>query len=145
VKVVDANVLIFASNEDAEYHLSARSWLASALSGSTTLIVPWLVAIGYLRVITNPKIFRQPAPVPDAVGFITSLVAHPTVVMGEPDIRHLDRVQQLLAPLGRGGDLVNDAHVAALALQYGASVVSYDLDFRLFPDVRWERPPTPEV
>lgn len=145
MKVVDANVLVYASNEDAEYHPSAWHWLASALSGSTTLIVPWMVAIGYLRVITNPKIFREPATVADAVRFLDGLVSRPTVVMGEPDRRHFGRVRQLLAPLGRGGGLVNDAHVAALALQYGASVVSYDLDFRLFPEVRWERPPTPDV
>jgi predicted nucleic acid-binding protein len=63
------------------------------------------------------------------------------VINGNPDPRHLTRVEELLAATGRGGNLVNDAHLAALALQYDATVVSFDNDFSRFPGVRWERPP----
>ena len=64
----------------------------------------------------------------------------PSVTSGEPDRRHLDRVAVLLNATGRGGNLVNDAHLGALALQYDATVISYDNDFGRFPGVRWERP-----
>ena len=67
------------------------------------------------------------------------------VLAGEPDRSHLRRVADLLKATGVGGNLVHDAHLAALALQYDATVISYDNNFGRFPGVRWERPPTPEV
>jgi toxin-antitoxin system PIN domain toxin len=140
VKLVDSNVLIYATNADAEHHRTARPWLRKALAGPETLLVPWLCAVAYLRISTNPRTVRTPLAVPAAVAFIRSVLDAGPVITGAPDARHLDRVMALLAPLGRGGTLVNDAHLAALAQQYGATVVSYDYDFGLFPDVPWERP-----
>jgi len=64
----------------------------------------------------------------------------PSVITGEPDLRHASRVRDLLVATGTGGNLVTDAHLGAMALQYDATVVSYDNDFGRFPGVRWERP-----
>ena len=60
--------------------------------------------------------------------------------MPEPDFRYLERVEMLLRATGVGGNLVGDAHLAALALQHEAAMVRFDHDFGRFPGVRWERP-----
>jgi uncharacterized protein len=141
VRLIDANVLLYADNEDAQQHNSALTWLERALQDAETLIVPWISALAYLRISTHSGIHTAPNSVEAAVAFLGDVLAASNVITGEPDSHHLDHLQDLLAPLGRGGNLVNDAHLAALALQYDATVVSYDNDFSRFPNVRWERPP----
>ena len=106
--------------------------------------MPWLCAMAYLRLGTHPAIYPSPLSVSEAVDFLGRLMSSSSVVNGEPDRHHLERVTELLAPLGRGGNLVNDAHLADLALQDEATVVSYDNDFGQFPGVRWMRPSDPE-
>ena len=145
MKLVDTNVLLYAADTGAEQYRRAKSWLEDALSGPGTLVVPWLTAIGFLRISTNPRFYPRPTSTTSALSFLRSVLAVPAVIHGEPDHRHLDRVEALLAATGHGGNLVNDAHLAALALQYEATVVSYDNDFSRFPGVRWERPQPPQV
>ena len=143
MKLVDANVLLYAADQEAEQYITAKSWLEDALSGSGTLLVPWLSAIGFLRISTNSRFYPRATSVDSAMTFLRAVLTTPVVISGEPDHRHLDRVAELLTATGHGGNLVNDAHLAALALQYEAAVVSYDNDFSRFPGVRWERPSMP--
>ena len=140
MKLVDANVLLYADNEDAEHHAVSNQWLTEALSGVETLMVPWVNVLSYLRISTNPTAQTHPNSVEESLNFIGTVLSAPPVINGEPDHRHLDRMADLLAATGRGGNLVNDAHLGALALQYDATVISYDNDFGRFPGVRWERP-----
>jgi uncharacterized protein len=141
MKLVDTNVLLYAANRRALHYESARSWLERTLALGDPLLLPWVCIVGFVRISTLPSVFPQPLLVTDAMRFLRPLLNASSVIVPEPDTRHLDRVEKLLSPLGRAGNLVTDAHLAALALQYGSSVVSYDYDFALFPDVRWERPP----
>jgi uncharacterized protein len=140
MRLLDANVLLYADNEEIAQHESARSWLEQALARTETLLVPWICVLAYLRISTHSGVHPTPNSVEAAVEFLQSVLEAPNVIPGEPDSGHLRRVHDLLRPLGRGGNLVNDAHLAALALQYDATVVSYDNDFARFPGVRWERP-----
>ena len=140
MNLVDANVLLYADNEVAAHHRESRSWLTAALSRAEPVLVPWLSVIAYLRVSTLPQIHHYPRSVEGAHQFIRAVLDAPSVITGEPDHRHLDRVAALLSATGIGGNLVNDAHLAALALQYDATVISFDNDFSRFPGVRWERP-----
>jgi uncharacterized protein len=143
VKLLDANVLIYADNLEAEHHETARRWLSTALAGSESIVVPWICAVAYLRIATNPRAMTAPLDLGEALDFLRRLLSSPRVISAEPDQLHLDRLGALLAATGIGGNLVNDAHLAALALQYDATVVSYDNDFSRFPGVRWERPQVP--
>lgn len=140
MKLVDANVLLYAGNEDAEHHEASNQWLARALSGVETLIVPWLNVVSYLRVSTNPAYHREPNSLLQSFEFIETVLSAPPVILGEPDGDHLSRMSELLTVTGRGGNLINDAFLGALALQYDATVISFDNDFSRFPGVRWERP-----
>ena len=141
MKLLDANVLLYADNKSAQQHETARSWLVAALSGAESLLVPWISSLAYLRISTQPGALSQPLTVAVAIAFLRPMLSNPRVITGEPDQHHLERVEALLAATGRGGNLVNDAHLAALALQYEATVVSFDNDFSRFPGVRWEHPP----
>lgn len=143
MRLVDSNVLLYAADDGADLHDVSRSWLEGALSGLATVIVPWQCVIGFLRISTNPRFYPRPTSPESSLRFLQALLAPPVVIHGEPDQHHLDRVADLLAATGVGGNLVNDAHLAALALQYDATVISYDNDFDRFPGVRWERPSTP--
>jgi toxin-antitoxin system PIN domain toxin len=144
VKLLDANVLLYANNRRADHHESARHWLLAMLAGTESIMVPWICSVAYLRISTHPRTLSNPVSVTAAMKFLRSVMANTRVIAGEPDHLHLDRVEALLASTGRGGNLVNDAHVAALALQYEATVVSYDNDFSRFAGVRWERPTPPQ-
>jgi uncharacterized protein len=141
MRLIDTNVLLYAADAGADKYRTAKAWLEDALSGAETVIVPWLTAVGFLRISTNPRFYPRPTSISEALRFLQAVLAVPVVINGNPDGRHLTRVQELLAATGWGGNLVNDAHLAALALQYGATVVSFDNDFGRFPAVRWERPP----
>jgi toxin-antitoxin system PIN domain toxin len=140
VRLIDANVLLYADNASVEHHDESREWLTRALAGVEPLIVPWLSVISYLRISTNPSIHPQPNSLNESLMFVRALFSSPAVMPGEPDDRHLDRVSELLGATGHGGNLVNDAHLGAIALQFGATVVTYDNDFARFPGVRWMRP-----
>ena len=96
-------------------------------------MVPWITAMAYLRISTHPRAVSESLTVSEAMTFLRALVTNTRVITGEPDHLHLDRMEALLAATGRGGNLVIDAHLAALALQYEATVVSYDNDFSRFP------------
>lgn len=139
--LVDTNVLLYAADAEADKYHVAKVWLEDALSRAETIIVPWVTAIGFLRISTNPRFYPRPTSISEALVFLRAVLAVPVVINGNPDARHLSRVEELLDATGRGGNLVNDAHLAALALQYDATVVSFDNDFSRFPGVRWERPP----
>jgi uncharacterized protein len=141
MKLVDTNVLLYAADRRSLHHQSARSWLERTLASGDPLLLPWVCIVGFIRISTLPSFFPQPLSVSDAMRFVRPLLYASSVIVPEPDARHLDRIEMLLTSLGRAGNLVTDGHLAALALQYDSSVVSYDHDFALFPDVRWERPP----
>lgn len=140
MNVVDANVLLYAVNTSARHHDSSRQWLDDALSGAATVGFSWIVMLAFMRLATKDGVFPSPLTVAAADEWLTAWLAQPTSVVVEPTSRHLELVSKLLEPIGTGGNLVNDAHVAALAVEHRGSVVSYDHDFARFTGVRWRRP-----
>jgi toxin-antitoxin system PIN domain toxin len=140
VKLVDANVLIYAVNADAQHHAAARSWLDDAMSGSDTVGLAWPVLLAFLRLTTRTGLFERPLPVAAAAGQVRDWLDAPGTVVVAPGPAHAEHLERLLTRVGTGGNLVNDAHLAALALEHRAEVVSYDNDFTRFEGVRWRRP-----
>ncbi len=144
MKLVDANVLLYAVDRDATHHAPAKLALDTTISRPETTLLPWVSLLAFLRLVTYPAVFERPLSADQALDVIEGWLGQPSVVAPEPDARHLGRVRTLLAATGRGGNLVSDAHLAALALQHDAAVLSFDNDFARFPGVRWERPADPE-
>jgi toxin-antitoxin system PIN domain toxin len=140
VILVDANLLIYAVNEDAPLHRRAKGWLESALSGPETVGLPWTVLLAFLRVSTRPALFREPLSAEVAFDLIADWLDQPIATIVHPGPRHLPILRGLLLPLGVGGNLTSDAHLAALAIEHGAELCSSDGDFARFPGLKWRNP-----
>ncbi|PWJ26215.1 hypothetical protein ATK17_2361 [Branchiibius hedensis] len=140
MKLVDANVLIYAVDSTAQHHAASKRWLDAALNGSETILLPWVSTLAFIRITTNPRLLAAPLTSQQALEVVHAWLQRPNVVAPEPDAQHTRRLAELLAAVGIGGNLVNDAHLAALALQWGATVVTFDSDFGRFPSVSWESP-----
>lgn len=138
--IVDANVLLYAVNRDAEHHAVARDWLDQSLSQTITVGFSWSVVLAYLRISTHRGIFERPLSPEDAVTRARAWLSQPSATLVEPSPRHLDVLAGLLSSAGTAGNLVNDAHLAALAIEYAAELVSFDADFGRFSGLIWRMP-----
>jgi uncharacterized protein len=140
VRLVDANVLLYAVNTDAEHHGASRSWLDSALSGGTTVAFSWIALLAFLRLSTRDGLFPRPLTSAQAMDRVEAWLGAPPAVVIEPTVDHARVLRGLLEHVGSGGNLINDAHLAALAIEHRCVVVSYDNDFDRFPGIRREAP-----
>ena len=140
MKLVDANVLLYAVNRDAEHHETSRGWLDAALSGGATVAFSWIALLAFVRLSTKAGLFPSPLGVDEALARVHAWTSAGPAAIVEPTPDHATILQRLLADVGVGGNLVNDAHLAALALEHRCTIVSYDHDFSRFEGVTWERP-----
>ncbi len=140
MKLVDANVLIYAVNEDAHHHEAARSWLDATLNGPDAVGLAWLALLAFVRISTNPRIFAHPLDGVAALGIVDMWTGHPNTAILHPGPNHLTSLRSILEEAGTAGNLVNDAHLAAMALEHNATVVTFDADFGRFADVEWFTP-----
>jgi len=95
---------------------------------------------GFVRIVTNPRVFEKPLPVSKATATVRSWLDQPQVHVLHPGPRHLDLAFGLLEPLGSTGNLTTDTQLAALAIEHQAELHSTDLDFDRFPGLRWRNP-----
>jgi len=140
VKVVDANVLLYAVNQDSPRHEAARTWLDESLSGTEAVGFAWVVLLAFLRLSTRQDLFQHPLSAEQAFDSVRAWLAAPQAVAVDPTVRHLEVLRGLMEPFGTAANLVNDAHLAALAVEHGATVVSFDRDFGRFSGIRLEEP-----
>lgn len=142
MKIVDANVLIYAVNLDTAHHDASRRWLDAALSGADRVGFAWVVLLAFVRLTTRTGLFPTPLPVSDATSQVEDWLSSPSAVVVEPTPRHAAVLSDLLGEVGTGGNLVTDAHLAALAREHRADIVTYDRDFTRYPGVRSATPDT---
>ena len=140
MKIVDANVLLYAVNEDDPKHEQSRRWIDGCLSGNETVGFSWIVLLAFLRLTTKVGLYPRPLPLDEALALIRLWIEQPPSVIVEATPRHLDVLAGLLVEVGTGANLTNDAHLAALALEHDATVVTFDSDFARFRGVRREEP-----
>lgn len=138
--VVDANVLLYAVNVDAPRHAEARQWLDDALNGDDTVHFTWLALLAFVRLTTKEGLFPNPLTVDEAFDRVDAWLSQPTAIIVEAGAQHPGIMRRLLAQARAGGDLVNDAHLAALAIEHRCPIVSFDIDFNRFPGVEWIQP-----
>jgi toxin-antitoxin system PIN domain toxin len=138
--IVDVNLLIYAVNREAPKHERAKSWLEAAISGTETVGMPWAVVLAFLRLTTRAGLFQRPLAAEAAFELVEAWLQHPMVTVIEPMERHLNILRDLVLPLGTAGNLTSDAHLAALAIEYGAKLCSTDNDFARFGGLRWYNP-----
>ncbi|MDP9822976.1 type II toxin-antitoxin system VapC family toxin [Nocardioides massiliensis] len=139
MRVVDANVLLYAVNSDARHHEASRTWLDRALGGGDSVGLSWMALLAFVRIATKGGLFPHPLTVEDAMAQVGEWLDQPGAHLVQPGRAHAAILSRLLRH-GGGGNLVNDAHLAALAVEHRADVVSYDTDFARFDEVAWRRP-----
>lgn len=140
MRVVDANVLLYAVNADAEHHHASRLWLDRALAGADTIGLTWLVLLTFIRIATKVALFPSPLSTSEALAQVHEWMSAPGAHILHPGGDHFRVLNLFVGEVGTGGNLVNDAHLAAIALERRAEVVSYDAGFGRFGGVRWRRP-----
>ncbi len=140
MNLVDANVLLYAVNADAGHHTSAKRWLDDALNGSSTVGLPWISLLAFLRLSTKVALFPAPLTVAHALSIVDTWTGAPSAMVVHPTPKHFELLRGFLVGAGTGGNLVSDAHLAALAVEHRATLITYDADFTRFPGVRSERP-----
>jgi toxin-antitoxin system PIN domain toxin len=140
VKLPDVNLLLYAYDSGSPKHGSAKAWLEQTLSGSETVGLAWAVLVSFIRLSTRRVTTTEPFDVEQAVGFVEEWLAQPCATVVAPTRRHPAILRDLLAPLGTAGNLTSDAHLAALAIEHGATLYSSDNDFSRFAGLHWVDP-----
>lgn len=138
--LIDANILIYAINQDAPLHKQAKNWWENVLSGSHIIGIPWVVALAFLRITTNPRVFPQPLTTQQAIAYLDEWLEQPITRLVAPGDKHWSILRNLLLQTGTAGNLTTDAHIAALALEQGYCVYSSDNDFKRFAGIRHVNP-----
>ncbi len=136
----DINLLVYAYNADAPLHRAARRWWEETLNRHENVALPWIVGHGFVRVMTHPRVLERPLKVGEALHHVRQWLEWPSVQLIEPGRRHLEILESLLGELGCGGNLVTDAALASLAIEYQAELCSNDTDFARFSGLRWRNP-----
>lgn len=143
MNVPDLNVLLYATNRTSVHHQVCRAWLEEALDADTPVGLSWQVLLGFVRLATKAAVFGKPLSVAQAFETIDHWCARPAAMILEPTKRHSQTLRGLLLTAGTAGNLTSDAHLAALAITHGATLVSCDNDFGRFPRSPWFNPVAP--
>ncbi len=138
--LVDANLLVCAATPLSPQNEKARGWLDDQLNGTTGVGLPWHSLLAFLRVITNPRMTTRSITIDEAWRQVGGwLDTEPAWIPGATQ-RHREVLGTLLAVPNVRGNLVPDAHLAALAIEHDLTLCSADRDFARFPGLRWQNP-----
>jgi toxin-antitoxin system PIN domain toxin len=133
MKLPDVNVLIYAYRSDAEKHAAARAWLDAAADGSSRFAISKLILAGFVRIVTNQRVYSQPTLLNDAFSFCDSILVQPNCYIVEAGERHWNIFRRLCGETNTRGGGTTDAWYAALAIEWGCEFVTFDRDFLKFP------------
>ncbi len=137
--LLDVNVVLAAHRDDHPHYTAVRPWFDELLASDNAFTVPTIVWGSFLRLATNRRIFLVPTPLDAAFGFLDATCAQPHHLLTGPGARHLTLLKALCVEANAVGDLVPDAIIGAVAVEYDCEVVTLDRDFVRFPSVRHRR------
>jgi len=140
VIVPDVNLLLYAHVTAFPEHAAARRWWEELMNGTREVALAAPALFGFVRLVSNPRVFDRPLPIEDATRSVEEWLGRPHVRFLHPGPLHLEIAFRLLRQLGIAGNLTTDAQLAALAIEYQAEVHSSDSDFARFPGLRWVNP-----
>lgn len=138
--LADVNVLVYAHREDLPQHSRFSPWLDAEIESGRGYAVCDASLIGFLRVVTNGRVFADPTPLEVALRFVTALRDHPGAIHLSPGARHWALFADLCTAIGARGNDLPDAYLAALAIESGSELVTADRGFGRFPGLRWSCP-----
>ena len=138
--IPDINLLAYAYNIDAPHHDTARTWWENCLSEFRPVGIPWVVSLGFVRIMTSRVVLVDPMSPGDALAHVQSWLERPQAHTLVPGPRHLGILIGIMHAAGASGRLTTDAHLAALAIETQSELHSNDADFSRFPGLRWVNP-----
>lgn len=133
--ILDTNILLYAHMPGFQHHSKVASWLEKWLSsGSRSIGISWQVAVSFIRLSTNSRVFEEPFALPFAKRCLDDLFAHPLVSVAATTVRHWEIYSRILLEHDISGDDVMDARTAAIAVEHGAAIATVDKGFRRFSE-----------
>ena len=138
--IPDINLLVYAYVSDAPHHADARAWWEGCFNRPGVVGLPWVVMLGFVRIMSSSAVFREPMPPVEALHHVRSWLDRPQTQIVVPGPRHLDILTDSRGSSRAPGHMTTDAHRAALAIETQAELHSNDLDFGRFPGLRWRNP-----
>lgn len=141
MRALDTNVLVHAEIGSSPHHANARALLRELAEGPAPWAIPWPCVYEFLRVVTHPRVFHPPMPIAVALGDVKAILRSPSLVLLAETPRHADVTAEIIEASGATGNLIHDAHIAALCVEHGvAELVTGDRDFARFPGLRTVNP-----
>ncbi len=141
MRAVDTNVLVFAEIDNTPEHDIARALLRELAEGPSPWAIPWPCIYEFLRVVTHPRVFDPPVPAAHALAEVRQLIESPALLLLSEGPRHLETMEQVVESSGATGNLIHDAHIAALCVECGVSeLFTGDRDFARFPQLKITNP-----
>lgn len=135
----DLNLLIYAYNLNAPEHLAAKTWWEDVMTRGEPVGMPVNVALGFVRLMTNPKVLQPPLPLNEALDEVCRWLAAANVTLLDITSRHWNELETI----GWSGPDLSDAYLAALAIEHGCELHSNDSDFSKCPGLQWCNPLAP--
>ena len=132
----DVNVLLYSVEADNPYHTAAKRWLESAFNSSNSVGLAWLVLVGFVRLSTQTRILKKRLTTTESLAVMNDWIHHPQAQIVHPGQQHGALLGSFLLAAGTAGNLTNEAHLAALALENNGTVGTFDKDFYRFPGVK---------
>ena len=138
MKLPDTNLLLYAINPGCAQHQQARTWLEQAFNSPSGIGFAWLALVGFVRTATHARILTPPLSIDTALAAVDDWLRHPNARVLHPTERHGDIFARLLLGVGSAGNLTNDAHLAALAIEHNAEIGTFDRDFKRFSGLQFQ-------
>ena len=138
--IPDANLIVYAHSTTSPFHPKASEWWRALVNGEETVAIPWMVSLAFLRLTTHPRIFDPAIPIDRALDTVKEWFDYRAVQPIEPGALHLRYLADLLMQVNVGAKLVNDAHLAAIAIEHRAVLHTHDHDFERFSGLRTHDP-----
>ncbi len=141
MQAIDTNVLIYAEVRSSPWREEARRLLRELAEGAFPWAIPWPCIYEFLRVVTHPRVYHPPVPLSVALNDFRRIRDSPTLVLLQETSNHPDVMLRVLEESGVSGNLIHDAHIAALCLEHGIrELISGDRDFARFPSLTVRNP-----
>jgi toxin-antitoxin system PIN domain toxin len=133
VRALDTNVLIYAEIRNSTHHDRARALLTECAEGAAAWAIPWPCIYEFLRVVTHPRVYHPPVPSRVALADIAAILMSPSLILLSETDRHAEIMADVVRSAGASGNLIHDAHIAALCVEHGVTqIVTGDRDFLRF-------------
>lgn len=138
---LDTNVLVYSRRQETARHVEARALVKGLAEGREPWAIPWPCIYEFLRVVTHPRVFDPPTPLDAAIDDLESLFDSPSLQLLGESPSHRSHFLRVVLSGKASGNLVHDAHIAALAIEHGVRELwTTDLDFSRFPGLRVRDP-----